>query len=103
MGKLKLKANPTFPAKVGIPVAGAEPVEMNFIFHHKTKAAMIEFMDTINDRTDEQSVMQIVAGWDFDEEFTLENATEMLQNYAGAGQAIYRKWVDELLQNKAKN
>jgi hypothetical protein len=42
MAKLKLVANPTFRAKVGIPVAGGPEVPVEFVFKHRTKTALDE-------------------------------------------------------------
>lgn len=103
MAKLSLKAAPTFKAKVGIPVAGgkAEPVE--FTFKHRTKSALDEFIQSRTDKTDVDSLLDMVEAWDLADEFNRENVELLLENYAGAAVAAYRVYIDELIQAKAKN
>lgn len=103
MAKLKLVANPTFKAKVGIPVAGSDPVDMEFTFKHRTKAALDEFKKSSIGKSDAESLMDIIGGWDFEEEFTAENVASMMQNYQGSALAIYRVYCDQLEQVKLKN
>lgn len=103
MAKLTIKAAPTFSAKVGIPQAGAEPVEMVFVFKHRTKAELQEFMASREGKPDAESFVSMVESWDFDEPMTPENVETMLQNYIGAGLAVYVAYIGELTKAKAKN
>lgn len=103
MGKLTLKANPTFRAKVGIPVAGASPVAVEFVFKHRTKSELEKFVQSRADVSDVDSVMDFVEGWDLEEKFDREGVEILLENYAGAALALYLAYVDELLQAKRKN
>jgi Phage tail assembly chaperone len=104
MAKLKLVAAPTFRAKVGIPVAGGEAVPIEFIFKHRTRDALDEFIRTrAEQRDDLESFLEIVEGWELEDEFTRENAGLLLQNYIGAALAVYRAYVEELVQAKLKN
>lgn len=103
MGKLSLKANPTFRAKVGIPVAGGSPVAVEFTFKHRTKSELEKFMKSRADVSDVDSVLDMVEGWDLEEKFDREGIELLLENYAGAALALYIAYVDELLQAKRKN
>ena len=103
MAKLSLIAKPTFPAKVGIPVAGGDAVDVTFTFKHRTKAALDEFIQSRPEKEDSESVMDLAIGWDLDDAFTVENVELLLQNYMGAALAIYRAYVDELVKAKTKN
>lgn len=103
MAKLTIKAAPTFTAKVGIPQAGAEPVEVAFVFKHKTKDELQEFMGSREGKTDCQSFLEIVDSWDFEGPMTPETVETMLQNYIGAGLAVYLGYIAELTKAKAKN
>lgn len=103
MAKLSIVAAPTFKAPVAIPVAGSEPVNVDFTFKHRTRAQMKEFIDTRADKSDAESLVDMLAGWDFAEPLTVENAETMLQNYQGAAIVAYKKYVEELSQAKAKN
>lgn len=103
MAKLKLVANPTFKARVGIPVAGSEPVLVEFNFKHRTKTALDDFIKTRADKSDVDSFMEMVEGWDLEDQFCKESVELLLENYIGTALAVYRAYVDELLQAKLKN
>lgn len=101
--KLKLIADPTFKSDVGIPVAGAEPVDVAFTFKHRTKDALDEFVASRAGKTDVESFMDMVVAWDFEDEFNKESVALLLQNRIGVALATYRKYVDELVSAKLKN
>lgn len=96
MARLKLNPEPTFKAKVGIPVPGAAPADVEFTFKHKTRTQVLEW---IKDRQDDDEVgvfREIVAGWDLDDEFCDENIRRLCDNYAGAGYAVLNKYLSEI-------
>jgi Phage tail assembly chaperone len=103
MAKLKLVPAPTFCAKVGIPMAGGEAVQVEFTFKHRTRDALDEFIRTRAERDDIESFLAMVEGWELEDEFNRENVILLLQNYIGAGLAVYRTYVEELVQAKLKN
>ena len=103
MAKLSINVNPTFPATVTIPVAGGDPVDIGFVFKHRTKTQVGEFTTSRKEKTDVESVLEMVEGWDFAEPFTPEAVEIMLENYYGAAEAIYRTYLRELVQAKTKN
>lgn len=103
MGKLSLKANPTFQVKVGVPVAGGEPVPVLFTFKHRTKSGLEEFVKSRADKTDIESFMDMVTAWDLEDEFNTENITELLENHAGTAMAVVEAYIHELVNHKAKN
>lgn len=103
MTKLVLKANPTFQASVGIPIAGGTSVPVLMTFKHRTRTALKEFIDTRADKTDTESFFDMVCGWELSDEFNEANVNELLENYIGAGLATYRTYVDELTKAREKN
>jgi hypothetical protein len=103
MGKLSIVAAPTFKAPVSIPIAGGAPVDVDFTFKHRTKDEMTAFVASREGKSDAESLMEMVVGWDFAEVFTPEAAATMLQNYLGAGVNVYVKYIDELTKAKVKN
>lgn len=103
MAKLKLIANPTFKAKVGIPVAGGDPVEIELTFKHRTKSALDEFIKTRTEKSDSESFLDMVVAWDLDDVFSKDSVDTLLENYAGAGLATFRVYIDQLIQAKIKN
>lgn len=103
MAKLSLVANPTFTAKVAIPKAGGDPVELEFTFKHRTKSGLAEFMTSRDDKTDTESFMDMVVGWELADEFNAESVDTLLENYIGTALATYHVYIDELVQAKLKN
>jgi len=103
MPKLKLVANPTFRAKVGIPVAGAVPVEIEFVFRHRTKTDLDAWISARTDKSDPDSFMEMVESWELDDPYTRENVETLLENYIGTALATYRVYIDQLVQAKLKN
>lgn len=102
--KLKLVAEPTFRAKVGIPRAGAEPVEVEFEFRHRTKSELDEFIKSRDGKSDIDSFLDMVIGWPgIEEEFNRANAEILLENRIGVALATYRTYVEELIGNRVKN
>lgn len=97
MAKLVLIAAPTFKAKVPIPLAGGTPVEVEFIFKHKTKTALDEWIKTRAEKGDEESVLDMASGWELSDEFNAESIKLLLENYIGSALAIYKTYVEELL------
>ena len=103
MPKLKLIPDPTFKAKVAIPVKGGESVEVLFTFKGRTRDELKEFSESRKDKTDTETFKEMVVGWELDDEFTPENVDRLLQNYIGAGVACYMKYMDEHYKHKSGN
>lgn len=103
MAKFALKANPTFAATVAFPVHGGESVDVLLTFKHRTKAQLDEWIKSRVGRSDTESFMEMVVGWDLTDEFIKENVELLLENHMGVSIASYRKYIDELVQARAKN
>jgi hypothetical protein len=89
---LKLKANPTFRAKVKITTPGeTTPLAVEFEFKHFTRKAYAEWLtgEASKERTYTDAVLDVAVGWfEVDAEFNRESVEEFLQNYHAAGLAI---------------
>jgi hypothetical protein len=103
MAKLSLTANPSFKAKAGIPVAGGKSVDVEFVFRHRTKSQLDEFIKTRAEKSDADSLMDMATGWDLEDEFNQESVALLLENYIGAAVSVYRAYIDELVANRSKN
>lgn len=102
MAKLTLNPNPTFKAKVGIPVPGSdEPAEVEFTFKHRTKDELDAWMK--ESAEDLQKVMEMASGWDLSDKFNEANVQKLLQNYFGAAAAIVTGYLSELMKAKKGN
>lgn len=103
MAKLSLVANPTFKAKVGIPVAGGSPVAVEMVFRHRTKKELEAFMLSREGKDDVETFLEMVDGWELSDDFNRENVTLLLENYIGAALETFRVYVDQLVQARIKN
>lgn len=103
---LKIKANPTFKAKVKIPVPGGEKVEIEVEFKHMTRAQLEQFLtgEDAKGRKDEETVLAICAGWSgVDAEFSRDALADLFQNFHGSARAIVETYIIELTQARLGN
>lgn len=103
---LKLQAAPTFTAKVGIPVPGAEPIDVRFVFKHMTREALESFLTGADAaaRSDVETIMAIAEGWhDVDQPFGREAVELLTQNYHGSARAVLSTYVTELAAARLGN
>lgn len=103
MATFKLIPEPTFKTQVQIPVRGGQSVPVEFIFKHRNREQLDEFFKGVGERPVEESIMDAVAGWSLDDEFTAENIRTLCDNYMGAASAIAAAYTKELLQNRQGN
>jgi hypothetical protein len=103
MAKLKLNAAPTFKAPVSIPVAGDEPAVVELTFKHRTKSALDEFIDSFDAKPHVETFMDMVVGWDLEDDFNKESVATLLENYIGTPQVTFRAYLEQLLAYKVKN
>lgn len=103
MPRLTLKADPTFTAKVAIPVAGGPAAEVAFTFRHRTKTALAAFFESREGRTDVDLFMDMVVGWDLADEFNRDNVGTLLENRIGTAVATFQAYLEALTAHRAKN
>lgn len=104
---LKLQPNPTFRAKVGIPVPGQDkPVEITCVFAHMCRDEFKAFVspEAAASRSDEESLQRILRGWEgVDVEFSAAAVAMLCQQYHGAPYAISSVFVAELTKARLGN
>jgi hypothetical protein len=100
----KLKANPTFKAKVGIPIPGGEPEQVEFEFRHRTVDGLAELREQCAKGMSNREIFDaVVVGWGLSDEFNHENTDVLLQNYPMAARAIFTGYIDELTNARLGN
>lgn len=99
----KLKADPTFEAKVSFPVSGGESIPVALTFKHRTKEELSKWLEGRPGRSDEDTFTDMVTGWSLDEPFSKENVVILLQHHIGVALATYETYIDELTRHRAKN
>lgn len=101
---LKLQPNPTFDAKVMVPVVGGPDEEITLTFRHKGVAAIKEFAERAKTADDVDSVSELVAGWNgVDAEFNRDNLAQLLDAYPSLSARIIEAWFNEIASAKTKN
>jgi hypothetical protein len=103
MAKLTLDPAPTFSAPVPIPIHGGEPVSVSMTFRHRTKTEINEWRDTLSDKEDADAILDMIVGWELDDELSRENVVRLTENYSGSTMAILRTYLAEITQARIKN
>jgi hypothetical protein len=103
MPKLQLKLSPTFKAHVDIPVPGARPAKVEFTFKARDREELADWLAKLDGKKTDEAVLEIASGWDLEDAFDQANVEVLLRTYIGAWQAIYQKYLDELMGARAKN
>jgi hypothetical protein len=109
MAKLSLVPNPTFQAKVAIPVPGATPVEVEFTFKHRDRSALDVYLAELKELTGESLendvaiVLKVVSGWELDDPFNADTVRTLVGSYHGSAWAIANTYIRELMQAKLGN
>jgi hypothetical protein len=99
---LKLKPDPTFRAKVDIPVAGGDAVPVEFEFRHKTLDQLQAWLRTPQP-DDVQGILDIAVGWELAEPLNAETVALLVQNHIGCAGLIARRYADELTKARLGN
>lgn len=102
---LKLKADPTYFAKVEIPTPTG-PVEIKVEYKHMTRDEYKTFIDAELKlrRSDEESLMDLMVGWSgVDSAFSKEAVTQLCQQYHAAPRAIVEGFINSLTQSRLGN
>jgi hypothetical protein len=103
MAKLKLNPEPTFKAKVAVPVPGAAAAPVEFTFKWRKRDEVLPWLEAAKDTTDAEIIMDCALAWDLDDEFNAENVERLCNTYQGAGREFVNTYLDELRGVRAKN
>ena len=100
----RLQPNPTFRAKVSIPMPGEASVKVEFEFRHKPRDELVSYLQGTAGREDLDVLLDIVVRWwEVDAEFSRESLSAMLQNFPGSGPAIIGTYAKELADARLGN
>lgn len=103
MTKLKLQPDPTFKVQVLVPKPGAEPVDLELTFRHRTRDELQTFLEEIKTMDDVSMIQAMAIGWGLDDEFTVANIRTLVQGYIAAPAEIFKGYVDALTGHREKN
>lgn len=100
----RVKANPTFPATVDIPIIGGEPRPLVLEMRHRRKKDLAAFLESLRQINQDEAVRQIVAGWhNVDAAFDVDALDDLLQEHPHAAAEIVSAYVREVAEAKRKN
>lgn len=100
---LKLQPNPTFFAKVMVPVPGGKAEPVKFEFRHKTRDQLASWLKSEEERDDTAALLEIAVGWDLADPFNAENVGFLVQNYIGSAKAVVETYLEELTKARLGN
>ena len=103
MPKLTLIAAPTFPAEVPIPIAGGDPISVSMTFKHRTKRELESFVKEREGKSDIDSFLDFVIGWELEDEFNRENIETLFEHHIGTPIVAFRTYLDQLYKAREKN
>lgn len=100
----KITPNPTFKAKVSIPLPGEADAKIEIEFRHFDREGIVEIEKNTSGKRKEEVIMMIACGWSgVDADFNSENVLTLIKNYHAAYDSIISAFWEELLQAKSKN
>lgn len=101
----KIKANPTFPAKVEIRAPGGEILSLPVVFRHKRKDDVQAFFAEAaeKNRSDVDCILDLVESWEADAPLSADSVKELMQEYPSAPARIFDKYMSELLEARLGN
>lgn len=102
MAKLTLDPNPTFSAKVAVPLAGGGTGDVVMTFKHMDRDQLNAWA-TKNHASDEQAVLEIATGWDLVDPFDADSLTKLFSKHMRAARAIIDAFLFELTGHQQKN
>lgn len=102
MARLTLNPNPTFKAKVGIPVPGGN-ADVELVFKYRDRKALGQWIEDTSDVGEVELILDMAEGWDLADAFTAENIERLCNAYPGASREITHRYMRELAGIREKN
>lgn len=103
MAKLTLTMSPTFAGTVRIPVPGKKAVPVDFTFRARTRDQFQEWLDALSGKDDVDALLDILTGWELEDEFGRESVEKLVQAYPGAARAITEHYIREQVGARSGN
>ncbi len=97
--------SPTFKLTVGIPIAGEkETYGVEFTFTRMKRSEFREWAAKIDpNNVSAEQVLAMAKGWDLTDPFDAASITRILEDYPGAGYAIFGRYTLEQQDAKLGN
>lgn len=95
MARLKLNPDPTFLAKVEVPVPGGT-ADIACTFKYRDRAQAKAWHEARLEAEDVDVLLDVLVAWDLDDELNRENVERLCNAYPGASLAILHRYAREL-------
>lgn len=101
----KIKASPSFHAKVKIRAPGGDVLELPVVFRHKRRDDVQVFFREAAEQSkpDADCILELVESWDADLPLSRESVIELMQEYPSAPACIFDTYMSELLEARLGN
>jgi len=104
MAKFKLQPDPTFKAKVKIPVAGeSKASEVEFTFKFRGRDELTALLERNKTQGRVATVMEMAVGWELSDEFNEDNIRLLDETYIGALDRVADTYWEEHTKALEKN
>lgn len=99
-----IQPKPTFKLDVTIPTVTG-PGKITFVFKHKGRKAIAEFIESLTKEgdgvKDVDALLDIIEDWEkVDAKFSADALEQLLENYPGAGKAIFDAYLPAVLEGR---
>ncbi|UXY13865.1 phage tail assembly chaperone [Chitiniphilus purpureus] len=100
----KLDPNPTFWVPVALSIPGSTPVSIDVQFRHLDRDGLGRFFEGLKDRSDAESLAEIIVGWaKVDQPYSAEALDRLLRNYHTAAGELFAAYRKAMLESRTKN
>lgn len=108
---IKIVPHPTFRARVAFTVPGEPDASIEFVFRHKSPAALGEWHKTFSSRSSAQALAEVVEKWTggvVDENgdevpYSPENFALFLAAHAPRSEELLETYLKEVFESRRKN
>lgn len=103
MPAFKLIPDPTFTARVPIPVPGAKPEKVMFTFKFRDRDQFKDLMGRLEQMEDLDMLKEICSGWELIEPFDDEHLKIFIAKHIGGPRQVLQTYLDENGQARMGN
>ncbi|MCX7177695.1 MAG: phage tail assembly chaperone [Proteobacteria bacterium] len=93
----------SFKAKVPIPIAGTQPVPVEFTFIGRDSDEYNDWWEGNKDKEGADFILTFTTGWELDDPFDHEHITKLLKKRMGSFTAIFETYLKQNCNAKLGN
>ncbi|PZQ31015.1 MAG: hypothetical protein DI562_06065 [Stenotrophomonas acidaminiphila] len=85
-----------FKIAVEFPIPGAGKTSIDFTVRWRNKPAVVILLEKMKEMTDAQTLLEVVTGWELEDEVNAETITEFCDTFPQAPVVILTRYFKEL-------